>query len=75
MTAITSTWNYTCALCDKVGSFFQKALKNYQFARQMAANRQVARDLIGLGFHHQKEYDQILMKMNDKTIDEYHGKQ
>ena len=37
MTTITSTWNYTCAICDKVGSFFKRTFKNYQFARQMAA--------------------------------------
>ena len=71
MTTITSTWNYTCAICDKVGSFFRRTVKNYQFARQMAANRQVARDLIGLGFHNQKEYEQIVQRMNDKTIEEY----
>ena len=41
---------------------------------QMNANRRVARELIHLGFHQQKEYNQILQRMNDKTIDEYHGK-
>ena len=74
MTTLNQTWDYTCALCDKVGLFFKKTLKKFQFARQMAANRRVAQELIGLGFHHQKEYRQILTKMNDSTINEYHGK-
>tara|TARA_R100001509_G_C4729991_1_gene169525 strand:+ start:396 stop:521 length:126 start_codon:yes stop_codon:yes gene_type:complete len=38
----------------------------------MAANRKVAADLVHLGFHQQKEYDQILQRMNDHTINEYH---
>ena len=41
---------------------------------QMSANQRVARELIHLGFHQQKEMNQILQRMNDKTIDEYHGK-
>jgi len=27
-----------------------------------------------IGFHNQKEYNQIIQKMNDRTINEYHGK-
>ena len=42
MTTLNQTWDYTCALCDKVGLFFKKTLKKFQFARQMAANRRVA---------------------------------
>ena len=74
MTTLNQTWDYTCAFCDKVGLFFKNALRKYQFGRQMEANRRVAQDLIGLGFHHQKEYQQILTKMNDQTINEDHGK-
>jgi len=74
MTAITTTWNYTCAFCDAVGSYFKKSLKNMMLARQMSANRQVARDLISLGFHQQKEYNQILKEMNTRAADEYQGK-
>jgi len=43
-------------------------------ARQMSANRQVARDLVSLGFYQQKEYNQILREMNTRTADEYQGK-
>ena len=63
-----------CSFCDAVASKFKSVLKNWQFARQMSANRIVAEQLIHLGHHNQKEYNQILQKMNDKTIDEYHGK-
>ena len=52
-------------------NFVKKTLKNWQYARQMEANRRVAADLIHLGFHQQKEYNYILMKMNDKTNEEY----
>ena len=41
---------------------------------QMTANQRVARELVHLGFHQQKEFNQILQRMNDRTIDEYHGK-
>ena len=41
---------------------------------QMSANQRVARELIHLGFHQQKEMSQILQRMNDKTIEEYNGK-
>jgi hypothetical protein len=40
----------------------------------MAANREVARQMIHLGYNQQKEYEQILQKMNDKTIEEYHSR-
>ena len=65
---------YACSFCDAVASKFKSVIKNWQFARQMSANRIVAEQLIHLGHHNQKEYNQILQKMNDKTIDEYHGK-
>jgi len=73
MTTTTIT-AYACSFCDAVASKFKSVIKNWQFARQMSANRIVAEQLIHLGHHNQKEYNQILQKMNDKTIDEYHGK-
>ena len=63
-----------CSFCDAVASKFKSILKNWQFARQMSANRIVAEQLIHLGHHNQKEYGQILQRMNDNTINEYHGK-
>ena len=63
-----------CSFCDAVASKFKSVLKNWQFARQMSANRIVAEQLIHLGHHSQKEYSQILQRMNDNTINEYHGK-
>ena len=65
---------YTCKFCDAVASFTKKVLKNIKYGMQMSANRRVARELVHLGFHQQKEMNQILQRMNDKTIDEYHGK-
>ena len=63
-----------CSFCDAVASKFKSVIKNWQFARQMSVNRMVAEQLIHLGHHNQKEYNQILQKMNDNTINEYHGK-
>ena len=63
-----------CSFCDAVASKFKSIIKNWQFARQMSANRIVAEQLIHLGHHSQKEYNQILQRMNDATISEYHGK-
>ena len=73
MTTTTIT-AYACSFCDAVASKFKSVIKNWQFARQMSVNRMVAEQLIHLGHHNHKEYTQILQKMNDKTIDEYHGK-
>ena len=75
MTTLTAAVNQaTCRVCTNVATWVKLTLQRIQFARQMAANRRVAQDLIGLGFHHQKEHDQILQRMNDRTINEYHGK-
>ena len=63
---------FTCKICDNVANYFRKTLKSWQFARQMSANRIVAEQLVHLGHHNHKEYSQILQKMNDKTINEYH---
>ena len=65
---------YACRFCDAVASFFKTTFKKIKFGMQMNANRRVARELIHLGFHQQKEYSQILQRMNDRTVDEYHGK-
>jgi hypothetical protein len=73
MTTTTIT-AYACSFCDVVASFFKTTLKKIKFGMQMSANRRVARELVHLGFHQQKEMNQILQRMNDKTIDEYHGK-
>ena len=73
MTTTTIT-AYACSFCDAVASFFKTTFKKIKFGMQMNANRHVARELIHLGFHQQKEYSQILQRMNDRTIDEYHGK-
>jgi len=73
MTTLTQAVNTaTCRVCDAVAAWSKRTLSSIQYNRQMAANRRVAQDLIGLGFHHQKEHDQILQKMNDRTINEYH---
>ena len=75
MTTLTAALNQaTCRVCTNIAAWAKLTLQRIQFARQMAANRRVAQDLIGLGFHHQKEHDQILQRMNDRTINEYHGK-
>ena len=73
MTTMTITAS-VCSFCDAVASFFKKVYKNIKFGMQMSANQRVARELIHLGFHQQKEMSQILQRMNDRTIDEYHGK-
>ena len=65
---------FTCKICDNVANYFKKTLNSWQFARQMSANRIVAEQLIHLGHHNHKEYSQILQKMNDKTINEYHNR-
>ena len=63
---------YTCKICENVANYFSKVLKRLQFARQMSANKIVAEQLIHLGHHNQKEYHQVLQRMNDHTINEYH---
>ena len=62
----------TCSVCDKVANFFRGVFRNIKFGMQMSANRRVARELVHLGFHHQKEMNQILQRMNDQTINEYY---
>jgi len=70
MTTIEIT-AHVCNFCEAVAAFFKKTLKNWQYARQMEANRRVAIELCDLGFHQHKEYNYILTKMNDKTNEDY----
>ena len=65
---------HVCSFCDAVASSFKKVYKKVVFGMQMSANQRVAKELVHLGFHQQKEFSQILQRMNDKTIEEYHGK-
>jgi len=73
MTTMTIT-AITCNICDKVANFFSKLYKRTVLGMQMSANQRVARELIFLGFHQQKEYNQLLQRMNDAAIDEYNKK-
>tara|TARA_Y100001937_G_scaffold122847_1_gene184708 strand:- start:608 stop:832 length:225 start_codon:yes stop_codon:yes gene_type:complete len=65
----------TCSMCDKVANFFSNLYRNIKFGMQMAANRRVARELVHLGFHQQKEMNQILQRMNEQAYIEYKRKQ
>ena len=65
---------YACRFCDAVASFFKTTFNKITFGMQMTANQRVARELVHLGFHQQKEFNQILQRMNDKTIEEHYGK-
>ena len=65
---------YACRFCDAVASFFKSTIKRIRFGLQMSANRKVAQELCSLGFHQQKEFSQILQKMNDQAVEEYYGK-
>ncbi len=64
----------TCSICDKVSNFFSNLYRTVKFGMQMSANRRVARELVHLGFHQQKEMNQILQRMNDQAIKEYNRK-
>ena len=74
MTTLTATYAYTCKVCDAVASFFKTTFKRIRFGLQMTANRKVAQELCSLGFHQQKEFSQILQRMNDQAVEEYYGK-
>ena len=65
---------YACRFCDAVASFFKTTFKRIRFGLQMSANRKVAQELCSLGFHQQKEFSQILQRMNDQAVEEYYGK-
>ena len=75
MTSIAQTLNtVTCKVCDAVASYVKITISNIQHSRQMAANREVARQLHYLNLGDGKEYKQILDSLNDKTQNEYLGK-
>ena len=74
MSVASAIYNETCHVCEIVGKFLNKTLKKMQYGLQMSANRRVARELAHLGFHQQKEYNQILQQLNDNTINEYYKK-
>ena len=73
MTTMTIT-AITCSICDKVANFFSNLYKNVKFGMQMSANRRVARELVHLGFHQQKEMSQILQRMNEQAKNDYYEK-
>jgi len=73
MTTMTIT-AITCSICDKVANFFSKLYKKTVLGMQLSANQRVARELVHLGFHQQKEYSQILQRMNEAALDEHYGK-
>tara|TARA_B100000073_G_scaffold107400_1_gene86329 strand:- start:288 stop:515 length:228 start_codon:yes stop_codon:yes gene_type:complete len=74
MSVASAIYNETCHVCEVVGKYLSKSLKKIQYGLQMSANRRVARELAHLGFHQQKEYNQILQQLNDKTNEEYHSR-
>ena len=74
MSVASAIYNETCHVCEVIGKTFKKSLKKIQYGLQMSANRRVARELAHLGFHQQKEYNQILDQLNDKTNAEYHSR-
>ena len=74
MSVASAIYNETCHICEVVGKYLSKSLKKIQYGLQMSANRRVARELAHLGFHQQKEYNQILDQLNDKTNAEYHSR-
>ena len=73
MTTMTIT-AITCRICDKVANFFSNLYRKVKFGMQMSANQRVARELIHLGFHQQKEFNQILSRMNEQAHKEYNKK-
>ena len=73
MTTMTIT-AFTCSICDKVANFFKGAFKSIKYGMQMSANRRVARELVHLGFHQQKEMSQILQRMNEQAKNDYYEK-
>ena len=74
MSVASAIYNETCHVCEVVGKYLSKSLKKIQYGLQMSANRRVARELAHLGFHQQKEYNQILDQLNDKTNAEYQSR-
>jgi len=63
---------FTCSACEKIATMFNNLFRKVRFGMQMSANQRVARELIHLGFHQQKEFNQLLQRMNDQAIEEYY---
>jgi len=74
MSVASAIYQETCHVCEVVSKYLGKTFKKMQYGLQMSANRRVARELAHLGFHQQKEYNQILDQLNDKTNEEYHSR-
>lgn len=74
MSVATAIYRETCHVCDVVGKWFVNLFLELQRARQLSANREVARQMKELGFYHDKEVGYYLSKMNDNTNEQYDEK-
>ena len=72
MSVATAIYKETCHVCDVVGKWFVNLFLELQRARQLSANREVARQMKELGYD--KEVGYYLTQMNDKTNEEYDNK-
>ena len=72
MSVATAIYKETCHVCDVVGKWFVNLFLELQRARQLSANREVARQMKELGYD--KEVGYYLTQMNDKTNEEYNNK-
>ena len=72
MSVATAIYRETCHVCDVVGKWFVNLFLELQRARQLSANREVARQMKELGYD--KEVGYYLTQMNDKTNEEYDNK-
>ncbi len=72
MSVATAIYRETCHVCDVVGKWFVNLFLELQRARQLSANREVARQMKELGYD--KEVGYYLTQMNDKTNEEYNNK-
>ena len=57
-----------CSFCDAVASKFKSIIKNWQFARQMSANRHIAEYLWHSGEY--RSYHEALESLNRKTLEQ-----
>tara|TARA_A100001011_G_scaffold395966_1_gene492496 strand:+ start:3348 stop:3599 length:252 start_codon:yes stop_codon:yes gene_type:complete len=72
MSVATAIYKETCHVCDVVGKWFVNLFLELQRARQLSANREVARQMKELGYD--KEVGYYLTQMNDNTNEEYNKK-
>ena len=72
MSVATAIYKETCHVCDVVGKWFVNLFLELQRARQLSANRDVARQMKELGYD--KEVGYYLTQMNDNTNEEYDKK-